>query len=221
MVFPLYSPLTLDTIVPDAGETCEAMAHKYELIAVAASAGGLAAVSELLRALPASLDLPVVIVQHRAATSPPQVLPHILSRAAQGRRVKQAEDGEPLEPNTVYVAPANFHLLLDERRTLHLSDGRRIKYLRSSANPLLESAARALDGRVIAVVLTGSGTDATDGVQEVRSRGGTVIAQDPTQAEHPSMPTAAIQSGAVDYILPLQEIGPMLVQLTGTGVTLP
>ena len=192
-------------------------AHKYELIAVAASAGGLAAVSELLRALPATLDVPVVIVQHRSAMSPPDVLPHILSRAAHGRRVKQAEDGESLAPRTVYVAPADLHLMLDGERTLRLSDGRKIKHLRSSANPLFESAARALHGHLIAVVLTGSGTDATDGVQEVRSHGGQVIAQDPSQAEHPSMPTSAIQSGAVDYILPLQEIAPKLAELTGVA----
>lgn len=198
--------------VPDV--VASPAAHKYELIAVAASAGGLAAVSELLGALPASVDVPVVIVQHRAATSPPQVLPHILSRAAHGRRVKQAEDGDSLEPSTVYVAPADFHLLVDEERTLRLSDGRRIKHLRSSANPLLESAARALHGKIIAVVLTGSGTDATDGVQEVRSRGGQVIAQDPAQAEHPSMPSSAIKSGAVDYILPLNEIAAKLAELT-------
>lgn len=199
-----------DVVAPKA-------AHKYELIAVAASAGGLAAVSELLGGLPASLEVPVVIVQHRSATSPPQVLPHILSRAAQGRRVKQAEDGESLAPNTVYVAPPNFHLVIDEDRTLHHCDGRRIKHLRSSANPLLESAARALHGNLIAVVLTGSGTDATDGVQEVRSRGGQVIAQDPAQAEHPSMPTSAIKSGAVDYILPLQDIAAKLAELVASG----
>lgn len=192
----------------DSGER----SRKCELIAFASSAGGLSALIEILGALPQSVHVPVVVVQHRAPTKP-EILPQILARAARGRRVKSAENGEPLAPNTVYVAPAEFHLMVETDRTLRLSDGRRIKYLRSSANPLLESAARALEGRIIAVVLTGSGSDATDGVQTVKSMGGLVIAQDPNQALYPGMPIAAIRSGAVDYVLQLSEIAPMLARL--------
>lgn len=197
---------------PGPGADSAERSPRCELIAIASSAGGLPALIEILGALPASVHVPMVIVQHRAATNP-EILPQILARAAHGRRVKSAENGELLAPDTVYVAPAEFHLMIDPDRTLRLADGRRIKYLRSSANPLLESAAHALEGRIIAVVLTGSGSDGTDGVQTVKSMGGLVIAQDPNQALYPGMPGAAIRSGAVDYVLPLNEIAPMLAKL--------
>jgi two-component system chemotaxis response regulator CheB len=186
------------------------------LVALAASAGGIPALGEILAALPADFDIPIVVIQHRAATRI-SILPVILSRAAPGRLIKSAEPGEPLTAGCVYVAPADFHLVVAPDRTLHFLDGRRIKFVRSSANPLFESAARALQGRVIAVVLTGGGSDATDGVQAVKSMGGIVIAQDPLQAEHPGMPLSAIRTGAVDYVLPLREIAPMLVHLASAN----
>lgn len=186
---------------------------RYDLIAMAASAGGLPALLRILAALPATLDVPIVIVLHRTASSP-QILPTILRRRS-ALPVKLAEQGELLEANHVYVAPADSHLVVLPDRTLHLRDGRRIKHVLSSANPLFESAATVLKSRVIAVVLTGSGTDATDGVQAVKGEGGIVIVQNPAEAAHPGMPTSAIQSGAVDYIVPLDEIAPLLLRLTG------
>jgi two-component system chemotaxis response regulator CheB len=92
-------------------------------------------------------------------------------------------------------------------------DGQRIKFLRSSANPLFESAAQVLGDRVIAVVLTGGGSDGTDGVQAVKSMGGIIIAQDPEQAQHPDMPLSAIRTGVVDYVLSVHDIAPTLVRL--------
>ena len=94
--------------------------------------------------------------------------------------------------------------------TIAASAGTRIKFLRSAANPLLESAAIAFENKSIAVVLTGGGSDATDGVQSVKAHGGFVIVQDPATARHAGMPSAAVQSGAADYVLPLEAIGPAL-----------
>jgi two-component system, chemotaxis family, protein-glutamate methylesterase/glutaminase len=187
-------------------------ARRYELVAIAASAGGFTALGEILAALPPYFDVPVVVIQHRSAKSP-GLFPIILSRMAPRLHIKQAEPGEHLADGIVYVAPPDFHLVLAPDRTLQFMDGRRIKFVRSSANPLFESAAQVLSGRVIAVVLTGGGSDATDGVQAVKSMGGVVIVQDPQQAQHPSMPLSAIQTGAVDYILPVRDIGPTLVRL--------
>lgn len=194
--------------------------RRYELVALAASAGGIPALGEILSALPSSFDVPIVIIQHRSVARP-EIFPRILSRMAPGLRIKSAEPGERLTSGIVYVAPPDFHLVVAPGRTLEFVDGRRIKFLRSSANPLLESAAHVLDGRVIAVVLTGGGSDATDGVQTVKTMSGIVIAQDPQQAQHPSMPLSAIHSGAVDYVLPLSAIAPMLVSLTGATHSLP
>ena len=187
----------------------------YDLIAFAASAGGLDALTRILAALPATLQVPIAIVLHRTAHQP-QLLPRILGRAT-ARRVKAAEDGEPLRPNTVYVAPPDLHLIVRPDHTLQFSDGQRIKFVLSSANPLLESAARVLKDRVIAVVLTGGGSDGTDGVQAVKQVGGIVIAQTPEEAECAGMPTAAIKTGAVDYVVPLDDIAALLTRLTARG----
>jgi two-component system, chemotaxis family, protein-glutamate methylesterase/glutaminase len=118
-----------------------------------------------------------------------------------------------MEPGTVYLAPPHAHLSVDEDLRVSLKEGCKIRHVLSSANPLFESAARALPGRVIAVVLTGYDRDATDGVQAVRLSGGTVIAQDETTSQSFGMPRSAIQTGCVDRVLPLPEIGPALLAL--------
>jgi two-component system chemotaxis response regulator CheB len=127
--------------------------------------------------------------------------------------VKNATQGERMEAGTIYLAPPHAHLMVDRDLRLSLKDGGKIRHVLSSANPLFESAASALPGRVIAVVLTGYDRDATDGVQAVRLSGGTVIAQDQTTSQMFGMPGSAIETGCVDRILPLQDIGPALVAL--------
>jgi two-component system chemotaxis response regulator CheB len=192
----------------------------YDLIVLAASAGGIPALQRILSTLSPSLGVPIVIVQHRTANIP-SLLANILDRASTVH-VKQAEQGETLRTGLVYVAPPDLHLVVQPDRTFRFTDGTRIKHLLSSANPLLESAARVLGSRVIAVVLTGTGSDATDGVQSVKEAGGIVIAQDPSQAAYPGMPAAAIATGAVDYIVPLEDIPPLLLRLTsGKGLPEP
>jgi two-component system chemotaxis response regulator CheB len=121
-----------------------------------------------------------------------------------------AAEGETIHPGTVYVARSDSHLTVAADRRFRYRDGTRISFVRSSANPLFESAARVFDGHVIAVVLSGAGHDATDGVQGVKAHGGLVIAQDEATSAHWSMPESAIRSGAVDYVLPLGEIASAL-----------
>ena len=124
---------------------------------------------------------------------------------------------EGLEPGKIYLAPPDLHLSIHSDGKLELSDGRRIRGVLSSVNPILESAADVLGGRVVAVVLSGRGYDATDGVQAVRSRGGIVIAQDEATSEQFSMPRSAIASGAVDMVLPVERIGGTLLELASNG----
>jgi two-component system, chemotaxis family, protein-glutamate methylesterase/glutaminase len=194
--------------VPPEGRACE-------MVLLAASAGGIPALKTVLRGLPADFPVPVALVLHRTEAATVRV-----ERVFDGRvglRVKLAEEGDPIEPGTVYVAPARQHLVVRPDRTLHLMDGTRIRFTRSSANPLFQSAAFALDGRVIAVVLTGGGSDGVDGVQTVTGMGGTVIVQDPATAESSGMPASAIATGAAAYVVPLAEIAPLLVKLVGGG----
>ena len=178
------------------------------LITIAASAGGIQAVGAILRSLPKDLPAAIVVVQHRAPERD-RILHRILGRASR-LPVLDAAEGNEIQPGAVYVARADSHLTVAANRTFQYQDGRKIRFVHSSANPLFESAARVFDGHVIAVVLTGGGHDATDGVQGVKAHGGLVIAQNQATSEHWSMPRSAIRSGAVDYVLPLEAIGPAL-----------
>ena len=183
---------------------------RYGLIAIAASAGGITALQELLSTLPPDLPVPVAIVLHRSRRAE-DLLPRVLARSSV-LPVRRAQSGELVRPGTVYVAPADAHLIIAPGGRFDLIDGERIRHVFSSANPLFITAAQLL-GPVIGVVLTGMGRDATDGVQAVKQAGGAVIAQDETTSEWFSMPSSAIATGAVDYVLPLGRIGAKLVEL--------
>ena len=130
-------------------------AARHDLVVLAASAGGIEAVSTILRALPASFPTPIAVLQHRSATAP-SVLDKILGRRCK-LRVKNAEPSEEFVPGTVYVAPTTEHLIVGADHCFHHQDGTRVHFLRSAADPLIRSAAHALDGNVIAVILTGGG----------------------------------------------------------------
>ena len=186
-------------------------ATSYDLVVIAASMGGLRAMETILESLPEDFPMPLALVQHRT-TDEPNLLAQVLSRHAR-IAVKLAEEGDTLQPGTVYIAVPHLHLVVNDNRTLSLVDGRRIHNVLSSANPLFESAAEVLGPRVIAVVLTGYDRDGTDGVQAVRRAGGVVLAQDEVTSRSFAMPRSAIATGAVDAVLPLEAIGPALVGL--------
>jgi two-component system chemotaxis response regulator CheB len=186
----------------------------YDMVVMAASYGGINALREVLGGLPADFPVPVAIVQHRTA-NPPNVLSKVLGRFTP-LAVKTAEEGETMRPGTVYLAPPDLHLYVQRDGVCHLFDGQKIRNVRSSANPLFNSAADAFEGRVIAVVLTGLDSDGTDGVQSVKARGGMVIAQDEATSAAFGMPGSAIATGCVDRVLTLGEIGPALRRLVET-----
>jgi two-component system chemotaxis response regulator CheB len=180
----------------------------FPVVAVATSAGGLKALSTLLSGLPAHFPAPIVVVHHLDPRHPSH-LAEILTRRTP-LRVKEAEHGEPMHPGTVYIAPPNEHLLVNPDGTLSLARSELVHFVRPSADLLLESVAGSWQERAIAVVLTGSGSDAAMGVQAVKKVGGTVIVQNESSSEFFGMPAAAIQTGCVDHVLPLDEIGPAL-----------
>jgi two-component system chemotaxis response regulator CheB len=181
------------------------------VVLIAASADGIGATSQIIRALPADFPAAVVIVQHRPPFRPSLLTNLLASRTA--LVVTDAMTGRRLRPGTIYLAKPDRHLMFSDTGTFRYFDGTRIRFLRSSANPLFESAARVFGSNAVAVVLTGSGMDGTDGVQAVKTSGGIVIAQDPATAPYADMPTAAISTGAVDYVLPIEQIAPTLVRL--------
>ena len=182
----------------------------FDIVAIAASAGGVTALARLLSELP-KLGAIVVIVQHvdpRHRSLMPQVI---------GRRsplpVEHVEDETQLEPDHVYLAPPDHHLLVNRKGMATLTDTELVNFVRPSADLLFESVAAAYGDRAIAVVLTGSGRDGAMGVTAIKQRRGTVIAQDEQSSEFFGMPSAAIATGVVDFILPLDAIAPKLVTL--------
>ncbi len=183
----------------------------YEIVAVAASAGGLAALSELLAPLPADFAAALVIVQHLDPRHR-SLLADILSRRT-SLKVKQAEEGEALQPATVYIAPPAHHLLITGSGTVSLTQSELVHFVRPSADLLFESVAASYKERAIAVVLTGTGSDGSMGVTAIKKTGGTVIVQDQASSEFFGMPGAAIQTGSADFILPLHEIAAALITL--------
>ena len=139
-------------------------------------------------------------------------MPQVIGRQSP-MPVMHAEEGMQLEPDHVFLAPPDRHMLIKRKGTLTLTDSELVNFVRPSADLLFESVAAAYGDRAIAVVLTGSGHDGALGVTAIKQRGGTVVAQDEASSEFFGMPSAAIKTGAVDFVLPLEEIGPTLTAL--------
>ena len=180
-----------------------------QLVVVGASFGGFDALKVLLGALPAAFSSPIVIVQHQG--SPSAGLSTLLQRYT-ALVVVDAEDKEDMLPGVAYVAPPSYHLLV-ESGSLALSVDPPVSHARPSIDVLFESAADVYGHRAIGVVLTGTGRDGATGLARIKQRGGRTIVQDPATAMRAAMPAAALASTTVDWILPLEMIGPRLVEL--------
>jgi len=176
----------------------------FNIVAVATSAGGLHALTNILTTLPADFPVPMVVVQHLDPRHR-SLMAEILGRVT-ALTIKQAEEGDRLAPRTVYIAPPDRHLLVNPDRTLSLSQSELVHFVRPSADLLFESVAASHRERAIAVILTGTGRDGTMGVQAIKKMGGTVIVQDLESAEFSGMPAAAIHTGLVDMIVPLKDM---------------
>ena len=190
---------------------------QFDIVAMVSSAGGLAAVRHVLEHLPVDFPAAIVIVQHldpRHRSLMAGILNHHTQLA-----VKEAEEGDRLTPGHVYLAPPNRHLLVNPDRSLSLSQSELVHFLRPSGDLLFESVAASHKDRAIAVVLTGTGSDGAMGVRAIKKMGGTVVTQDPKQAEFNGMPQAAIATQVVDFILPLDDIAEALTLLVGNTST--
>jgi two-component system, chemotaxis family, protein-glutamate methylesterase/glutaminase len=183
----------------------------YELIVVGASWGGLDALGRLLDVVPDELDQPFVVAQHRSADSLRHGLAGLLKRHTR-RLVKDADDKDALEPNVVYLAPPDYHLLV-EPGSLHLSTEAPVEYARPSIDVLFETAADAYRERLIGIVLTGANADGAAGLARIKALGGVAIVQDPSTSIRRAMPDAAIAKAAADAILPIEEMGKFLYGL--------
>ena len=180
----------------------------YEVIAIGASWGGLSAVGALLERIPDELDQAIVVAQHRSPESSRGVLESLLQRHIT-RPVREPGDKDEVEARHVYVAPADYHLLVDGRH-FALSVEARVQFARPSIDVLFESVAQAYRDRAIGIVLTGANDDGAAGLASIKRHGGVSIVQDPRTAERRTMPDAALAATEADAVLPLGHIAHFL-----------
>lgn len=186
---------------------------RIDAVVVGASAGGVQALTLLLPALPANFRPAVLIVVHM-----PREHGHHLVEVFAPRcplPVCEAQDKEPVEPGTVYFAPANYHLLVDPGPHLALSMDAPVNFSRPSIDVLFEAAADVYGEHLAAFVLTGGNADGARGLAAVRRAGGLTVVQSPESAQLPAMPTAALARCPADFVLPLEQM-PLLLRVLGT-----
>lgn len=183
----------------------------YRAVALGVSSGGLQALSLLLGRLPADFALPVLIVQHLGADAGDGFARLLDQRCAV--RVKEADEGEVIRPGTVYLAPPNYHLLVENGGVLALSIDPPVSYARPSIDVLFESAAMAFGPELIGIVLTGANSDGSRGLRTIKQYGGLTVVQDPAEADAAPMPLAALAASPVDHVLTLDQIADLLREL--------
>lgn len=189
-----------------------------QLVVIGGSAGGIEALRTLVAGLPADFPAPVCVVVHTAPQAP-GVLDEILSRAGP-LHATNAIGGERIRPGRIYVAPPDFHLVV-EPGMLRVMKGPLENRFRPAIDPLFRSAAQVYGPGVIGVILTGSLDDGTAGLWTVKQTGGTAIVQDPDEALYPGMPQNALNHVNVDHVVPLAGIAPLLVELTRVPAEVP
>lgn len=200
---------------PSKARPPETSTPAKRLIAIGASWGGLEAIGRLLEALPRDFHSAVAVVQHRGPDSMHGVMRQYLADRT-SLEVIDAEDKDPIEPGKVYIAPADYHLLVDQGM-LALSLEAPVALSRPSVDVLFASAADSYGPDVTAVVLTGANGDGSQGAVAVKQAGGTVLVQDPDEAERPEMPEAVIATGAVDGVYRIEDIAARLAELDRNG----
>ncbi|MEG3848280.1 chemotaxis protein CheB [Microcoleus sp. herbarium19] len=233
----------LKVVINSTGELNK---NNFEIVVVGTSLGGLEALTVLLADLPPSFPLPVVIVQHRHKDSQNKLIDFLQQQSS--LEIAEAEDKEPIAPGRVYLAPADYHLLIEspcewEQRmpendltkggsatgepignsnspivcrggfAFALSTEAPVCYARPSIDVLFESAADAFGEKAIGIILTGASSDGSEGLAKIKAEGGLTFVQEPDSAQCRKMPAAAIANVEVDWILPLSEIAPCLVNL--------
>jgi two-component system chemotaxis response regulator CheB len=195
----------------------------HDLVVIGASWGGLRAVTEVLGGLGDASRAPIVVAQHRGPGAGERLAD--LLRRHTDLPVREAEDKDTLAPGFVYLAPPDYHTLIESDGTIALSTEGVVRHARPSIDVLFRSAAEAYHERCVGVVLTGANDDGAEGLARIKELGGVAVVQDPSTAERREMPLAAIKATQADIVLPLEEIGPFLRELllearTGSGVNL-
>lgn len=187
----------------------------FNAVAIGVSTGGVTALKQILGALPADFPIPVLVVAHIAPDSDDGLA--VLLDTLCPIRVKEADEREVVTSGTVYLAPANYHLLMERGGRLALSIDPPANFARPSVDVLFESAAEVCCPGLIGVILTGAGSDGSKGLLKIKSSGGVTIVQDPADAAMDSMPASALELHKADHIVRLDEIPGLLTRLVQEG----
>ncbi len=191
------------------------LAQEYETVLIGVSAGGLIALKTIIPHLPANFPASVIIVQHLSPDADDFFVRHLNQKAQ--LFVKEAEDKEKALRGTVYLAPPNYHLLIEADRTFTLSADDRVNFSRPSIDVLFETAAETYQNKAIGVILTGANNDGAAGLKKIKQLGGLTVVQSPESAEADTMPKAALKAVDVDFVVPLARMGQFLAALVGGG----
>jgi two-component system chemotaxis response regulator CheB len=186
----------------------------YKAIVIGTSHGGMAALTRLLPGLPQDYSIPVIIVQHVHPSQGESLTKYYDERCALA--VKEADEKESIQSGHIYFAPPNYHLLIEKDKIFSLSIDDKVNYARPSIDVLFESAADTYSSDLVGIILTGANNDGAHGLDKIKQKGGLTIVQDPQTAESSSMPQAAIDVVEADYVMSLEEIKNLLIELGET-----
>ncbi len=186
---------------------------RYKAIVIGTSAGGIEASIQVLGKLPVQLAVPVILVQHLHKDQDASLIQFYNDRIA--LRIETAKEKEQVQPGRVYVAPPDYHLLIERDETFSLSVDEKVNYSRPSIDVLFESAADVYGADLIGVLMTGANHDGALGLQRIKEYGGKTLVEDPATARFSEMPKSALACTEVDYVLPLNELGDVLFTLAG------
>lgn len=184
---------------------------KYKAIVIGTSAGGMEALKTILSHIKNDFKLPIIIVQHVSPYSP-NYLPEFLKKFT-ALKVKEADEKEKIKGGYIYIAPSNYHTLIELDETLSFTVEPRVSYARPSIDVLFESAAYCYGKKLIGIVLTGGNHDGTNGLKLIKELGGYTIVQNPKYSEVDSMPCSAIENCKIDFIGKLKDISEKLNEL--------
>jgi len=185
-------------------------------VVIGTSSGGMHALMEVLKPLPKDFAAPIVIVQHISPHSSMFIVDYLKEQCS--IEIKEADEKVKIRDGCAYIAPPNYHLLIEKDGSLSLTVGEKVCYARPSIDVLFETAADAYGEKLIGIILTGANSDGSKGLARIKEKGGLAIVQDPREAEADIMPQAAIAATTVDYILELNRIGILLRKITGGNV---
>ncbi len=183
---------------------------QFDIVAIGSSAGGIKALEVFLSDLPPDFPVPTLIVQHLDPRHK-SLMAEIMQRHSK-MHVTEAVNDEAILPSVVYIAPPNKHMLVNDGR-ISLTSTAFVHFSRPSIDLLFESVAATYGDRSIGIILSGTGRDGAMGIKAIKEKGGTTIVQDERTSEHWGMPQAAIATGMVDFVLPIEEIGPAIIAL--------